>query len=234
MAWRILSSISFLNRLQVSFDWRSKCSTIRKTTTPSKEKRKERIIYVNGEVLFGYHSVRLAVEAEQRLFHAVYYSDTSPRVQDIVALAESKGIPVKPVSRNFLTQMTEQTAKIGGAHKGICADVAPIQQKSADSIIHHQEEVNRQLWLLLCSVGDPYNLGAIIRSAYFLGVDRVFTCSPWDCAQSSAPLTPVASRASAGSVEIFTPMVVRHPELFLDTLADRGKKMTDIIVAVTL
>ena len=100
----------------------------------------------------------------------------------------------------------------------------------------------KRLWLLLCSIGDPHNLGAIIRyilskvktafmliisvfqrSAYFLGVEKVLTCSPYDCKQSTAPLSPVASRSSSGALEIFTPKMIRQPEAFLDKLNDAGK-----------
>ena len=80
-----------------------------------------------------------------------------------------------------------------------------------------------RLWLLLCSIGDPFNLGAIIRSAYFLGVERIFICSPYDSAQASSPLNSVASRTSAGILEIFTPKVIFYPEAFLDKLQHHGK-----------
>ena len=34
--------------------------------------------------------------------------------------------------------------------------------------------------------------------SYFLGVEHLFICSPWDSTQASSPLTAIASRASAG------------------------------------
>ena len=80
-----------------------------------------------------------------------------------------------------------------------------------------------RLWLLLCSIGDPFNLGAIIRSAYFLGVERIFICSPCDSTQASSPLNSVASRTSAGILEVFTPKVIFHPEAFLDKLQHQSK-----------
>ena len=55
-----------------------------------------------------------------------------------------------------------------------------------------------------------------------MGVEKIFTCSPYDCAQASAPLSPVASRSSSGALEIFTPKVVRQPEAFLEQLNSAG------------
>ena len=67
----------------------------------------------------------------------------------------------------------------------------------------------------------PY---AITRSAYFLGVERIFICSPYDSTQASSPLSSVASRTSAGILEIFTPKIIFHPEAFLDKLEHNGKQ----------
>ena len=43
---------------------------------------------------------------------------------------------------------------------------------------------------------DPQNLGAVLRSAHFLGVAGVVVC-----AKNSAPLSPVVSKASSGALE---------------------------------
>lgn len=58
------------------------------------------------------------------------------------------------------------------------------------------------LWLVLDEVVDPQNLGALLRSALFLGGREdlgVLVCS-----KNSAPPTPVVSASSAGALEILT------------------------------
>jgi len=52
------------------------------------------------------------------------------------------------------------------------------------------------VWLALDEVVDPQNLGAIMRTAMFMGVDGVIVCH-----KNSAPLSAVASKASAGALE---------------------------------
>ncbi|KAL8684010.1 MAG: hypothetical protein Q9186_000040 [Xanthomendoza sp. 1 TL-2023] len=75
------------------------------------------------------------------------------------------------------------------------------------------------LLLLLDSIRDPGNMGAIIRSSYFLGVDGILICS-----RNSAALTPVALKAAAGAAEMLPLYSVRQPASFIDECQDNGWK----------
>lgn len=83
--------------------------------------------------------------------------------------------------------------------------------------------------ILLCGIGHPQNIGAILRSSYYLGVDRVYTtnCKFIDSngnsiLKSSAPLTPSVSKASSGVLEIFQPTHLNDPEKFVEFVKSRG------------
>lgn len=58
---------------------------------------------------------------------------------------------------------------------------------------------------------DPGNLGAIIRSAYFLGVDAIAFST-----RNSAPFSSVALKASAGAAEYVPLLSVQSPVTFVD------------------
>ncbi|GAN05412.1 RNA methyltransferase, TrmH family [Mucor ambiguus] len=64
------------------------------------------------------------------------------------------------------------------------------------------------LWIALDEVQDPQNLGSIMRTAYFFGVDGVLLCS-----KNSAPLSPAVSKVSSGAIEMMdiysTPNLVK-------------------------
>ena len=172
--------------------------------------------------LVGYHSIRLALENPKRKIHRLYYNAGSDggRITEIINLSKGQGVDSKPTTRGFLNQFACSTL-----HRGVCADAEPLSPESGDRLIDELNIENihaERLWLLLCSVGDPFNLGAIIRSAYFLGVERIFLCSPHDSDQASSPLNAVASRTSAGILEIFTPKFIHRPEAFLEKLQDSG------------
>ena len=60
--------------------------------------------------------------------------------------------------------------------------------------------------LFLDEIMDPHNIGAIIRSAYFLGVDFIVMTK-----KNSPSLTPVVSKASSGSMEFLPIFHVDDP-----------------------
>ncbi|KAL8899824.1 MAG: hypothetical protein Q9192_001384 [Flavoplaca navasiana] len=66
---------------------------------------------------------------------------------------------------------------------------------------------------------DPGNMGAIIRSSHFLGVDGIFICT-----RNSAALTPVALKAAAGAAETLPLYSVGQPASFIDESQENGWK----------
>ncbi|KAJ5645854.1 tRNA/rRNA methyltransferaseSpoU [Penicillium lividum] len=64
--------------------------------------------------------------------------------------------------------------------------------------------------LLLDGVVDPGNLGAIIRSAYYLGIDAIIFAG-----RNSAPLSPVTIKASAGAAENMSLLHVKNEVDFI-------------------
>ena len=201
-------------------------SSVRKRLPNNKNEKRnlapnEEVIFVEGEILSGIYPVQLSLKSGLRKFNAVYYNEHSKRAKQIVESTEVKAKCGKIVSTTFegISQLARQSEKGGKAvHQGICADVSrliPVQW-SPDEQDVDDDEVDKKLWLLLCSIRDPMNLGAILRSAYFLGVERVLITP--ECAR----LSPVVSKASAGVLEVFSPDVVIDPEFFLDTMSDRG------------
>lgn len=64
--------------------------------------------------------------------------------------------------------------------------------------------------LLVDGIVDTGNLGAIIRSAYFLGIDAVVFAG-----RNSAPLNPAAMKASAGAAENMTLLNVSNEVAFI-------------------
>lgn len=71
--------------------------------------------------------------------------------------------------------------------------------------------------LALDEVSDPQNFGALLRSAYFLGVDKVVVC-----AKNSSPLSAVTSKASAGALELMTVYNAKNMMRFLDNCKTNG------------
>ena len=71
--------------------------------------------------------------------------------------------------------------------------------------------------LLLDGIVDSGNLGAIIRSAYYLGVDAVVFAG-----RNSAPLSPVTIKASAGAAENMMLLETKNEGEFIRRSRDNG------------
>ncbi|KLJ13813.1 hypothetical protein EMPG_11267 [Blastomyces silverae] len=74
--------------------------------------------------------------------------------------------------------------------------------------------------LLLDGIRDEGNVGAIIRSAYYFGVDAIIVST-----RSSAPISAVAIKASAGAAENIPILTTTNPTLFLKNTRMNGWKI---------
>lgn len=90
-------------------------------------------------------------------------------------------------------------------------------------ILHPRNSAQKQqnhrfpVTLLLDGVVDPGNLGAIIRSAYFLGIDAIVFAG-----RNSAPLSPVTIKASAGAAENMSLLHVKNEVDFIQRSKNNG------------
>ncbi|XP_074701238.1 rRNA methyltransferase 1, mitochondrial [Strix aluco] len=155
-----------------------------------------------SEILFGIAPCSLALSESRRdLFRLFLKQSSGSRrlvMSEFVLQATARGVPVHHVKRRELDALCR-----GQVHQGVCLEATPLRFKSLEEAekpdVGHEESPNRQLvWLALEQIQDPMNLGALLRSAYFLGVDRVVTSQ-----RSSCPLTPTVSKASSGAMEVF-------------------------------
>ncbi|XP_033748849.1 rRNA methyltransferase 1, mitochondrial-like [Pecten maximus] len=150
---------------------------------------------IKGEILFGYHPVSIALSQGRRQCHKLFIQrgrTLSPDVS-VQDLANEANIPVEEVSRIHLDQLC-----LGRPHQGICMDVDPIDipNLSPDDVRTAAVEPP-PIWLLPYEIVDPMNMGAIIRSSYYFGVDAIVLPSN-HCATAS----PMVSKASSGAMEL--------------------------------
>ncbi len=146
------------------------------------------------EILSGIHSVAEAIAAGRRRIHRLYINRDKPakRVSEIAERARRKDIPVSAVAREELREIADNLH-----HQDIAASTDVFPVTGLDSMLKPSEKnVTNRFLLLLDSITDPQNLGAIVRTAVCTGVNGIII--PRD--RSAAP-TPAVSRASAGALE---------------------------------
>lgn len=117
----------------------------------------------------------------------------APRVKEILTLARQRKVPVKECDPN-------QLGRLAGTklHQGVVLKCGELNRYSLDQFLTSDAFGERSLIVAVDQVEDPQNLGAIIRSAAFLGASALLTLR-----KHSAPLTATVSKASAGALEYF-------------------------------
>jgi 23S rRNA (guanosine2251-2'-O)-methyltransferase len=145
------------------------------------------------EVLYGLHPVEEALKAGMRRFDHVLVAREreDARIERLVNLCRQAGVRVRQEAREQLTVL----AKTEG-HQGVVAMVHSQELLTIEDLFEPLSDGSARLLLALDGVEDPQNLGALLRVADGAGVDGVVLTE-----RRSAPLSPVAIKASAGATE---------------------------------
>lgn len=148
------------------------------------------------EFVFGVSPCLLAITQGRRKICSLFVKDgqTSIRASVLQVCEEAyrHGVPIHRVSKKDMDKMAP-----GRVHQGVCLQASPLTYITEEMQSWPFPRKDQILWLVLESIQDPMNLGAILRSAYFLGVDRVVSNISQSC-----PLSPVVSKASSGVMEV--------------------------------
>ncbi|EGG23399.1 hypothetical protein DFA_05531 [Cavenderia fasciculata] len=165
---------------------RLKFGTLKSLDTQPDPKRK-------GEVVFDGEN-----EQEEEENEVERYNDKKnvKAVKEIIKKCKELGVPVYPVKKQLLDTFSKWNV-----HNGMVMDCSPLTAESIDKLqVITKEAMDKlkspPLVVALDEIWDPQNTGAIIRTCHFFGVSGVVTTD-----KHSSPLTPVASKASAGALE---------------------------------
>ncbi|EXX61300.1 uncharacterized protein OCT59_006588 [Rhizophagus irregularis] len=173
------------------------------------------------DYLYGHSVVLPALEQKRRKFHRLFVQESfifrkkESRIipEKILSLANEANIPIVKAAKDELNKLLKDDRP----HQGIilkASKLKPIKiaclgrqsDKMYQVIKPYESPLNISyissngtlpFWLALDQVVDPQNLGAIIRSAYFFGVNGLVLCS-----KNSAPLSAFTSKASSGALEL--------------------------------
>ncbi|WP_435771894.1 23S rRNA (guanosine(2251)-2'-O)-methyltransferase RlmB [Nocardioides sp. SYSU DS0651] len=119
------------------------------------------------------------------------------RLREAFRLAAENGVGLLEVSRSELDRLTD-----GAVHQGLAAKIPPYDYAHPDDLLAAAAEAGEApLVVVLDSITDPRNLGAIVRSAAGFGAHGVviperraasMTASAWKTSAGAAARCPVA------------------------------------------
>ena len=142
------------------------------------------------DIVWGRHPV-LEGAALSRSVQRLLISDggRGEVVDEIFTLARQAKVPYDVRNRDFLDRIA------GPRHQGVIAYMAA--RSYADfEVVLADLDLNSGFLVFLDQIQDPYNLGAIVRSAHAVGADAVVLPRRGACG-----LTASAVKAAAGSAE---------------------------------
>lgn len=167
------------------------------------------------EVVYGAHPLIELIKAGRRKINCVYTTKPYPKAwQRIAGFLQDKRIEVRVVDKNTLDKIAGCTD-----HMGVVALASPFIFKKEIFMPERHPQI-----LLLDSIQDVKNLGAILRSAYCSGFSGVVLSR-----KGCAPITAATLKSSAG--------LAHHLDVYLapsleQALIDMKKQGYNVLMAV--
>ena len=167
--------------------------------------RRERSGNSDTVMLYGWHSVTLALANPKRKIRKLYATENAAR-----RLAEENIVP--PIAPEIV-RGDQIAAKLSAdaVHQGLLAEADHLPEPSIDKL------KTEGIVLVLDQVTDPHNVGAILRSAAAFAVKAIVTT-----ARHSPEVTGVLAKSASGALELVPFVTVQNLARALNELKDRG------------
>jgi 23S rRNA (guanosine2251-2'-O)-methyltransferase len=169
----------------------------------------------DNDLLYGRHAVLAALEGDRQLNRVwiiprLFYDS---RFRTLLVEAKGKGTVIDEVDNFRLNQLTQ-----GGNHQGIAAQIAPYRYRDLDELIQ-QAKANAvdPVLVVLDSITDPQNLGAIIRTAEAFGAQGLIMPQ-----RRAVGITSIVMKVAAGALEHFPVARVVNLSRALEELKSAG------------
>ena len=134
-------------------------------------------------------------------------------IGEIIRKAHERGVIVKLVEKANLDKISES-----GQHQGVIAQTVPYEYKEIDDILMIAAKCNEKPFvLILDSITDPHNFGAILRTAECAGAHGVVIPK-----RRAVGITTSVVKASAGALEYIAIAKVSNIPTTIDKLKEKG------------
>jgi 23S rRNA (guanosine2251-2'-O)-methyltransferase len=156
-------------------------------------------------VLYGWHTVKAALENPQRRLRKLLVTENVAR-----RLAD-EGVPTELPPQTVRPDAIAARLPPDAVHQGIYAEADPlppvaVEDLAADAMV-----------LVLDQVTDPHNVGAIFRIAAAFGANAILTT-----ARHSPDATGVLAKSASGALELVGMIAVQNLARALASLKQRG------------
>jgi len=143
----------------------------------------------------------------EKVFLDLHFND-----QEIIRKLSAKKIVIERVSSSQLDELANH-----GVHQGIIASVLDFRYYSLDEILTAARSKKLPLIVILDSLKDPHNLGAILRTCDAFGVDGVIIKK-----RGQVPLNATVAKVSTGAIDHVKVHEASNLSNVLSKLKDEG------------
>lgn len=159
-----------------------------------------------NRIVAGRHSVLEALKIRPDAVSAVYIGENFESKKwsaEVSVRAKRAQVSLSPKKESFFNKLSQNA-------QGVACEV------TADPDWPNEDQ-EKLFILALDAVEDPHNLGAILRTAWLMGVDGIMISD-----KDSAPLTPTACKVACGGAEHVPIMRVKNIKNELEDLKQKG------------
>lgn len=180
-------------------------------------------------IICGFHAIEEKVRSFSKNIEAmktanacIYYSKPGPRVKKILESARKIGLVCKETDESFLDNLVSSLDKTARDHRGIVLQMSASQKifqnfVDLDDFLTQVSEWQNSLVVILDSVTDPHNVGAIMRSCDQFSVDLLILPE-----RNSAKDGEVINRSSSGAASWVKTSVVTNLVRAVEKLKKAG------------
>jgi 23S rRNA (guanosine2251-2'-O)-methyltransferase len=156
-------------------------------------------------VLYGWHTVTMALQNPQRRIRKLILTENAAR-----RLAEEK-IATRVTPELVRPNEIDRLLTPDAVHQGLLAEADPLPSPDIETL------AAEGMVLVLDQITDPHNVGAILRSAAAFAVKAIVTT-----ARHSPEATGVLAKAASGALELVPLVTVQNLARALTRLNERG------------
>ena len=167
------------------------------------------------EIVYGVHPLQQALALGKRECYKIVLEKGKPpaRLASLLELAKTQGTRVETLPPEVFRK---KYGKLN--HQGIVGYFSPIQTLELETLIEQAfQSCPHPALVLADEIQDPQNLGALIRSAWVLGLQGLILPR-----HRSAPLNETVAKCSAGAIESLPVACVSNLKQAADSLKEKG------------
>ncbi len=167
------------------------------------------------KLIYGVHAVLALLEHQPETILSLYCQTSADpaRFTSLFSLAEKNHLTIQSISKEKLSKLVASEH-----HQGIAAAVKVRATETESEVYDWLEKIETApLLLILEGIQDPHNLGACLRSAEGLGVDKIILSK-----NNTAPLNATVSKVACGADQRLSIVTVSNINRFITQIQKRG------------